>query len=354
MLCDTNGGTLAHEIADIVAATARQVPSGVLGIHCHNDTEHAVANTVAAVRAGACHVQGTLNGLGERCGNANLVSLLPTLVLKLGYVTGLTGHDLTRLTHVSRAVDERLNRPPNRHAPYVGENAFAHKGGLHVSAVEKDPRSYEHISPEQVGNVRRILVSHQAGRASVLARLEAVGIHTAPDDARVASLVQEVKDRELRGYTYDGAEASFELLARRRLHDLPDWYGVESFRVLNEHRGDTMLAEATVKLRVAGQLVMAVAEGDGPVNALDAALRRALEPAYPALADLTLADYKVRILDSSAGTAAAVRVLIESVDGHGARWTTVGASTDVIDASYQAMADALGFHLLRAGVMPLA
>jgi 2-isopropylmalate synthase len=350
VLCDTNGGTLAHEVADAVGEMARHVPGERLGIHCHDDTGHAVANSIAAVRAGVRHVQGTVNGLGERCGNANLVSILPTLILKLGFTTGLGADDLARLTHVSRAVDERLNRPPDRHAPYVGENAFAHKGGLHVSAVEKDPRSYEHIAPEQVGNSRRVLVSHQAGRAGVLARLAAVGIDVAADDGRVTALVQEVKARELRGYTYDGAEASFELLARRRLGELAEYYRVESFRVLDEHRGTGMLAEATVKLRVGAEVVMAVAEGDGPVNALDNALRRALEPAYPMLADLTLADYKVRILDSAAGTAAGVRVLIESMDGSGARWTTVGASTDVMEASYQALADALVYRLFRAGV----
>lgn len=352
VLCDTNGGTLPHEIETIVGAVARELPGDRLGIHCHNDTDNAVANSLAAVRAGARQIQGTLNGLGERCGNANLISLIPTLMLKLGFETGIDESALSYLQHISRFVDERLNRTPNRHAPYVGENAFAHKGGLHVSAVEKNPRSYEHVDPQQVGNHRRILVSDQAGRANVLAMLDEVGLPLAGDDPRVGQLVDQVKQRELAGYTYDGAEASFELLARALLEGVPTYFTLESFRVLDERRHASAqmlvtLSEATLKVRVGAELHMTVAEGNGPVNALDNALRKALQPAYPALGELRLVDYKVRILDTGAGTAAITRVMIESADGEGHRWTTVGAAPNVIEASWEALTDAVVYHLRR-------
>ena len=349
VLCDTNGGTLPHEVEAIVGEVAKRIPGDRLGIHCHNDTDNAVANSLAAVRAGVRQVQGTLNGLGERCGNANLVSLLPTLMLKLGHETALGAGDLAHLTHASRFVDERLNRTPNRHAPYVGENAFAHKGGLHVSAVEKDPRSYEHVPPELLGNHRKILVSDQAGRANVLALLDEVGLALAADDARVVQLVEQVKARELEGYTYDGAEASFELLARGLLQGLPSYFELDSFRVIDERRWVdgrlVTLSEATMKVRVGGQMHMTVAEGNGPVNALDLALRQALAAAYPALASLQLTDYKVRILESGAGTGAVTRVMLECSDQSRRRWTTVGASTNVIEASWQALSDAITYKL---------
>ncbi|GAB4356292.1 MAG: citramalate synthase [Immundisolibacter sp.] len=349
VLCDTNGGTLPHEVEQIVATVARRIPGEQLGIHCHNDTDNAVANSLAAVRAGARQVQGTLNGLGERCGNANLISLAPTLMLKLGYATGLDADDLAHLTHVSRFVDERLNRTPNPHAPYVGENAFAHKGGLHVSAVEKDARSYEHVAPEQVGNHRKILISDQAGRANVLALLEEVGLALTGDDPRVGQLVERVKARELEGYTYDGAEASFELLARDLLHGLPEYFALDTYRVIDERRlaeGRLVtLSEATMKVRVGGRLHMTVAEGNGPVHALDLALRQALLTAYPALAGLQLTDYKVRILESGAGTGAVTRVMLECSDASRRRWTTVGASSNVIEASWQALSDAIVYKL---------
>ncbi|MGK2943028.1 MAG: citramalate synthase [Immundisolibacter sp.] len=354
VLCDTNGGSLPHEVEAIVGAVARIIPGDQLGIHCHNDTENAVANSLAAVRAGVRQVQGTLNGLGERCGNANLISLLPTLMLKLGYDTGLDEADLGHLTHASRFVDERLNRTPNRHAPYVGENAFAHKGGLHVSAVEKDPRSYEHIAPERVGNHRKILVSDQAGRANVLALLDEVGLELAPDDPRVAKLVALVKARELEGYTYDGAEASFELLARQLLEGLPQYFELDSFRVIDQRQlldsQLVTLSEATMKVRVSGEMHMTVAEGNGPVNALDRALRHALLSAYPTLAELVLTDYKVRILESGAGTGAVTRVMLECSDASRRRWTTVGASTNVIEASWQALSDAITYKLWHDAV----
>lgn len=358
VLCDTNGGTLPHEIERVVSEIVHEIPGASLGIHCHNDTENAVANSLAAVRAGARMIQGTLNGLGERCGNANLVSLLPTLMLKMGYETGVSADGLKRLVHVSRLLDERLNRAPNRHAPYVGEAAFAHKGGLHVSAVEKDPASYEHVDPATVGNRRHILVSDQAGRSNVLARLREVGVDLEAGDKRVAALVETVKRREYEGYAYDGAEASFELLARRALGDVPDFFRLVSFRVLDERRWNAKgelvtLSEATVKVDVPGGLpgqpVMTVAEGNGPVNALDQALRKALSAVYPQLEGMRLVDYKVRILTPNDGTKAVTRVMIESQDRTGRRWATVGVSANVIDASFNALFDAITYCLHTAG-----
>jgi 2-isopropylmalate synthase len=352
VLCDTNGGSLPHEIEEIVAKVAKKIPGERLGIHCHNDTENAVANSLAAVRAGARQIQGTMNGLGERCGNANLVSILPTLMLKMGYETGVTREGLKRLTHVSRLLDERLNRVPQHNAAYVGESAFAHKGGLHVSAVEKNPRCYEHIPPETVGNVRHVVISDQAGRANILARFRDLGITVDPNDSKVQALVDMVKAREFEGYAYDGAEASFELLVRRTLEGVPEFFRLNSFRVMDERRwnakGDLItLSEATAKVQVDGQLIMTVAEGNGPVNALDAALRKALVPFYPELKDLKLLDYKVRILTPGEGTGAVTRVMIESSDGTGRTWSTVGVSPNVIDASFIALNDSITYKLTR-------
>jgi 2-isopropylmalate synthase len=354
VLCDTNGGTLPDEIERIVGAVAARIPGDRLAIHCHNDTENAVANSLAAVRAGARQVQGTLNGLGERCGNANLVALLPTLMLKLGFETGVSPERLRHLTHVSRLVDERLNRAPDRHAAYVGEAAFAHKGGLHVSAIEKDPRTYEHVAPETVGNYRHVVVSDQAGRSNIINRFREIGIELAPDNRRVGELVELVKAREFEGYAYDGAEASFELLARRLIEDVPEFFRVQSFRVIDERRWNARgelvtLSEATIRVEVGGEKQMTVAEGNGPVNALDTALRKALIPAYPVLEEVRLVDYKVRILTPNEGTKAITRVMIESRDATGARWSTVGVSANVIDASFNALHDAISYRLYRAG-----
>jgi len=325
VLCDTNGGSLPHDVERIVREVCKHVPGKNLGVHCHNDSDNAVANSLAAVLAGARQIQGTLNGLGERCGNANLTSIIPNLVLKMGFETGVSASDMTKLTHVSRSLDERLNRAPNRSSPYVGESAFAHKGGLHVSAVEKDPRCYEHIAPELVGNRRHIVVSDQAGRSNILARFREIG-----------------------------AEASFELLARRALEVVPDFFRLTSFRVIDERRWNAKdelitLSEATIKATVKGEELMSVAEGNGPVSALDAALRKVLTPAYPHLSDLKLVDYKVRILNPTAGTKAMTRVMIESSDANGERWATVGVSTNVIDASYNALHDSITYKLLRDG-----
>jgi 2-isopropylmalate synthase len=354
VLCDTNGGSLPDEIERIVGTVAKEIPGERLGIHCHNDTENAVANSLAAVRAGARQVQGTLNGLGERCGNANLVSLIPSLVLKLGFATGITPEGMRSLTHVSRLLDERLNRPPNRHAAYVGEAAFTHKGGLHVSAVEKDPRCYEHIDPAAVGNRRHIVVSDQAGRANLVARLREIGIEVDPANDRLGTLLDLVKSREFAGYAYDGAEASFELLVRRALGGVPDYFRLTSFRVIDERRWNARdelvtLSEATIKVEVGGGSVMTVAEGNGPVNALDSALRQALIPTFPELEPIRLSDYKVRILTPQDGTKAVTRVMIETADGSGGTWSTVGVSTNIIDASYNALHDSLTYRLWREG-----
>lgn len=357
VLCDTNGGTLPHEVGDIVGHMTAVVPGSHLGIHCHNDTENAVANTLAAVRAGARQVQGTINGFGERCGNANLCSLIPSLVLKLGYETGVTADGLRKLTALSRLLDERLNRVPDARAAYVGASAFAHKGGLHVSAVEKDPRTYEHIDPALVGNQRQILVSDQAGRSNILARLRQIGLELDPGDARIGRLVEDVKEKEYLGYAFDSAEASFELLARRLVGTVPGYFSIDRFRVIDERRFNArgvlvIESEATATIEVGADRLHEVAVGNGPVNALDIAIRKALVRHYPCLGDVRLIDYKVRILPPPVdgdGTDATTRVMIESGDRDG-RWTTVGVSGNIIDASIMALSDSLTFKLLKDGV----
>jgi 2-isopropylmalate synthase len=315
-----------------------------------------VANALAAVEAGVRQIQGTLNGLGERCGNANLTSIIPTLVLKTDYAerfeTGVTPEKLKTLTHASRILDELLNRAPNRRAPYVGESAFAHKGGIHVSAVQKDPRTYEHVPPEAVGNRRRLLVSDQGGRSNILAELDRIGIAVPKDDPRIARLLDEVKEREANGYAYEAADASFELLARRMLGNVPQFFDVESFRVMVERRhnavGDLVtVSEATVKVRIDGETMLSVGEGNGPVNALDTALRKDLGRYQSYISDLELVDYKVRIL--TGGTDAVTRVLIESRDGEGNRWFTVGVSPNIVDASFEALLDSINYKLIRDG-----
>jgi 2-isopropylmalate synthase len=354
VLCDTNGGSLPDEVERMVGEMVKHIPGDRLGIHTHNDTDNAVANSLAGVRAGARQVQGTINGLGERCGNADLVSIIPTLMLKMGYSTGVSAHGLTRLTHISRFLDERLNRAHDRHAPYVGESAFAHKGGLHVSAVEKDPKSYEHIDPALVGNSRHIVVSDQAGRSNILARLREVGVAIDAKHPKLDALLDEVKSREFAGYAYDGAEASFELLAQRMIGGVPDYFKVQRFRVMDERRwnakGDLVtVSEATVYGEVGDRAFTEVAEShDGPVDALATALRKALVPAFPELQHLRLSDYKVRILTPQAGTGAVTRVMIESAEEGGATWSTVGVSSDIINASYNALHDSLTYKLWRA------
>lgn len=351
ILCDTNGGILPDDVEKIVKETAKHIPGDHLGIHCHNDTENAVANSLAAVRAGARHVQGTVGGYGERCGNANLITLIPTLKLKMGFDVGITDKNLKQLTQISNALDDRLNRPRYRHAAYVGASAFAHKGGLHVSAVVKNPDAYEHVNPESVGNDRVILVSDQAGRSNILNRLKKIGMEVDGDADEVKKLVDEIKDRESEGYAYDSADASFELLAKRRLGQVVEYYNMRSFKVIDERRWNAKgelitLSEAKVKVELAdGKEKLEVAEGNGPVDALYKALIKALRKAYPVLQELALVDFKVRILAPEKATAAITRVQVETEDADGHRWTTVGVSGNVIDASFNALHDAFVYKL---------
>ena len=356
VLCDTNGGTLPHEVERIVAETARHVPGPHLGIHAHDDTGNAVANSLAAIRAGARHIQGTLNGLGERCGNANLVSIIPTLLLKQDFAEtfeiGVTKDKLLTLTKVSHTLDELLNRAPDRHAPYVGASAFVTKAGIHASALMKEPKTYEHIVPEAVGNKRKLLVSDQAGTSNILAELERLGVPIGKGDSRIAFLLEEVKQKEALGYAYEGADASFELLARRILGQVPDFFEVERFRVDVERRHNSKgelisVAEAVVKVRIGEEILISAAEGQGPVNALDLALRKDLGKYQRFIEDLELVDFRVRIFQG--GTDAVTRVLIEFCDGSGESWSTVGVSANIIDASFQAITDAITYKLLKSG-----
>lgn len=355
VLCDTNGGTQPSEVRDIVAKVIEAgIPGANLGIHAHDDTGQAVANSLAAVEAGARQIQGTLNGIGERCGNANLVTIIPTLVLKPVHAerfdTGITAEQLTGLSRLSRAFDELLNRAPEAQAPYVGGSAFATKAGIHASALAKEPKTYEHVEPESVGNRRRVMVSDQGGKANFLAELKRRGIEVARDDHRLDTLIALVKEREAEGYAYEGADASFELLARRTLGTVPEFFKVDSFRCMVERRFDAngnvkTVSEAIVKVVVEEQTKMSVAEGHGPVNALDIALRKDLGRYQDEITDLELVDYKVRILNG--GTEAITRVLIESQDGEGGRWWTVGVSDNVIEASFQALMDSIIFKLMK-------
>jgi 2-isopropylmalate synthase len=355
VLCDTNGGTLPHEVEQIVGAVVKAIPGDHVGIHAHNDTEQAVANSLAAVRAGARQIQGTLNGLGERCGNANLVSIIPTLKLKPEFAQafdiGVSDEQLKKLAHVSHELDERLNRASNRNAPYVGESAFATKAGIHASAIAKDPATYEHVAPESVGNKRKVLVSEQAGRSNVLAELERIGIKADKDDPRIGRLLEIVKEREAIGYAYEAADASFELLARRTFGKVPQYFDVTQFDVNVEQRNNAKgervtVTMAVVKVTVGDDQMISAAEGNGPVNALDLALRKDLGKYQKYIAGLELIDYRVRILDG--GTEAVTRVLIESEDEAGERWTTIGVSPNIIDASFQALMDSIIFKLVKS------
>ncbi|HEY4203357.1 MAG TPA: citramalate synthase [Devosiaceae bacterium] len=354
VLCDTNGGTMPSEVADIVTAVTAVVPGDKLGIHVHDDTGQAVANTLAAVTAGVRQIQGTLNGIGERCGNANLMTIIPTLLLKSEFAdrfeTGIGAEHLERITSISRAFDDLLNRAPDRQAPYVGASAFATKAGIHASAIAKDPSTYEHVPPESVGNERSIMVSQQAGKSNLLTGLRRHGITLAKDDPRLDTLLRHVKEREARGYSYDGADASFSLLARKTLGMLPEFFDVESYRTSVERRHNARgeqvtVTEAVVKIRVDDQLLMSVAEGNGPVNALDLAMRKDLGKYSERIGDLELVDFKVRILDG--GTGAVTRVLVESRDGTGERWYTIGVSPNIIDASFEALYESITYKLLK-------
>jgi 2-isopropylmalate synthase len=368
VLCDTNGGTLPAEVAEITRAVIDAgIPGDHVGIHCHDDTGNAVAASLAAVQAGARQVQGTLNGLGERCGNANLTSLIPTLLLKEPFrsqlETGITEAALLGITKLSRKLDDILNRVPLRSAPYVGASAFAHKAGLHASAILKDPGTYEHIDPGLVGNTRLIPMSNQAGQSNLRARLAGMGIEVDPKDPRLATILDEIKAREDHGYAYDGAQASFELLARRELGVLPSFFEVERYRVTVERKRDAKgrmaaLSEAVVVVNIGGQRTLSVSEGivedgsdGGPVNALSKALAKDLGPYQHYIDDMKLVDFRVRI--TQGGTEAVTRVIIDSEDGQGRRWSTVGVSPNIVDASFEALLEAIVWKLARDGAAPV-
>ncbi|MGH7003294.1 MAG: citramalate synthase, partial [Alphaproteobacteria bacterium] len=354
VLCDTNGGTQPAEVAQIVRTVAQSIPGNHLGIHAHNDTEQAVANSLAAIDAGVRHVQGTLNGIGERCGNANLVTIIPTLMLKPAWAdrfeTGIGPDKLRGLTRLSRAFDELLNRAPDAQGAFVGTSAFATKAGIHASALIKEPATYEHVPPETVGNRRRVMISDQGGKSNFINELERRGIDVAKSDPRLDTLIALVKEHEAEGYAYEGADASFELLARRTLGSVPEFFKVESFRCMVERRFDAngnvkTVSEAVVRMEVDGEMRMSVAEGHGPVNALDLALRKDMGRYQSEIEDLLLADFKVRILNG--GTEAITRVLIESTDSSNVRWWTVGVSDNIIDASFQALMDSIVYKLMK-------
>jgi 2-isopropylmalate synthase len=364
VLCDTNGGSLPDDVGRIVAEViASGIPGDKLGIHTHNDTEHAVANTLAAVLAGVRQVQGTLNGLGERCGNANLTTLIPTLLLKEPFAsqfeTGVTMEALKGLKKASRVLDDILNRVPAKQAAYVGSSAFAHKAGLHASAIVKNPTTYEHIEPSLVGNARIVPMSNQAGQSNLRERLMQAGLEVERDDPRLARILDRIKDKESRGYSYDTAQASFELLARRELGMLPEFFEVKRYRVTVERRRNkrgkmVSLSEAVVVVKVAGEKVLNVSESigpdgsdRGPVNALSRALAKDLGPYQAIIDDLRLIDFKVRITDG--GTEAVTRVIIDSADAQGRTWSTVGVSANIVDASFDALLDAINWKLIRDG-----
>ncbi len=351
VLCDTNGGTLPHEIVEIIREVQKRLGKKIsLGIHAHNDSECAVANSLLAVLEGVTQVQGTINGFGERCGNANLCSIIPNLVLKMGYEAE-AGKHLRKLTEVSRFVCEMANLPHPRYLPYVGRSAFAHKGGIHVSAVMRSPRTYEHINPELVGNIRRVLVSDLSGRSNIVYKAQQFGIKLLPDDPMIAKIVEEVKKREAEGYQFEAAEASLELLMYRLIGEPKQYFELLGYRVfdMRAREGEDPMVEATVIVRVppgVGEVEHTAAAGNGPVNALDNAIRKALERFYPQLKEMILEDYKVRVLPGHPGTGATVRVLIFSRDKRD-RWGTVGVSHDILEASCKALVDSLTYKLFK-------
>jgi 2-isopropylmalate synthase len=346
VLCDTNGGSLPHEAVSIIREVKRMVKAETpLGIHVHNDTECAVATSLAAVGEGIGHVQGTINGYGERCGNANLVTIVPSLQLKLGH-TCLTQEQLAELTDASHFLDELLNFTPNPDAPYVGRNAFAHKGGMHVAGVNEDPATFEHLDPDLVGNRRELLVSELSGRGTVRARADAAGLSV--DDATVSRVIERVKELEHTGYHFEAADGSFDLLLRKEAGAYEPLFRLESWRVIVEKRADGRVeTEATIKIWLDGERYVRTAEGNGPVHALDRALRAAIAEIHPHLKDIELVNFKVRILDERKGTGAITRVLLDSSDG-GDVWGSIGVSENIIEASWEALVDSLEFGLQPA------
>jgi 2-isopropylmalate synthase len=345
-LCDTNGASLPPFVEQVVAEVIGRVPA-VVGVHVHNDSDCAVANSLVAVAAGAGHVQGTVNGYGERCGNANLMSIIPALVLKMG-IPVVTDEQLARLSETAHFVAETANQAIWGHAPYVGRAAFAHKGGLHVAAVERAPQTFEHIDPELVGNEQRVLISELSGKGAVLRKAGELGLRLEGDDQRVAAILKRLKDREHRGYHYEAADASFDLLLRDELAPREPLFRLESFRVIVEKREDgKAVVEATIKVYVGGERIISTAEGNGPVNALDNALRQAIVSKHPHLADIELVNYKVRILDENKGTGAITRVLLDASDGDES-WGSIGVSENVVEASWEALVDSIEYGMLRS------
>ncbi len=346
VLCDTNGGTLPHQMTPIISHV-REVISTPLGIHTHNDSGCAVANAVVAVESGIVHVQGTINGFGERCGNANLVSIIPSLQLKMGKRC-ISDEQLAKLREVSNYIYEIANLIPDKHQPYVGASAFAHKGGVHVSAIQRHPETYEHIRPEKVGNITRVLISDLSGRSNILAKAQEFNIDLDSKDPVTVEILDSLKKMENYGYQFEGAEATFEILMRRALGTLRNFFTIMGFRVIDSKASedDRPMAEATIKVKVGGNIEHTAAEGNGPVNALDNALRKALERFYPQLKEMRLIDFKVRVLPAGKGTASVTRVLIESGDKD-SRWGTVGVSDNIIDASYHALVDAIHYKLFK-------
>jgi len=353
VLCDTNGGTLPNEVGDIVSKVSQTIPGKNLGIHAHNDTDNAVANSFAAVSAGVRQIQGTINGLGERCGNANLMSIIPTIHLKEyfsnNFLTSIKSENISKITQTSRLLDEILNRKPNQHLPYVGAAAFSHKGGLHVSAVQKDPKTYEHIEPKLVGNVRNIVISDQSGKSNIISRLKSIGIEFKEDDPKIKKLLDEVKDREFIGYSYDGADAAFELLARRLMGEIPRYISIKEYDVsVKKDKLGNIISSAKAQLEVDKKIILCEGEGNGPVHALDNAIRNNVDKLAKYskyLKDLKLVDYKVRILNT--GTEAVTRVSIESTDAKGKNWFTIGVSPNIIEASFKALVDSLDYKLFK-------
>ncbi len=347
VLCDTNGGTLTRELSDIVREVL-EATSAPIGIHAHNDSGVGVANSLSAVSEGVCHVQGTINGFGERCGNADLISIIPALGLKMGFNV-ISPARMKRLGRTSRFVSELANLTHSKRWPYVGESAFAHKGGIHVSAVMKEPGTYEHMDPSLVGNTRRVLVSDLSGRANIVYKAREYGVDLTDKNAAVKRLLQDLKRLEHEGFQFEGAEASFELLMEKALHGKKKkFFKLLGFRVVEDKKQETLYTEATIKLEVDGKVEHTAADGNGPVNAMDRALRKALERFYPSLKDVRLIDFKVRVLEGGDGTAARVRVLVESGDG-ASKWGTVGVSENVIEASWQALVDSLEYKLFKDG-----
>lgn len=346
-LCDTNGGSLPSEIQSIVTEVIQHVKIPV-GIHAHNDGELAVANSLVAVQAGAVQIQGTINGYGERCGNANLCSIIPNLVFKMGCQC-ISEDKITGLTELSRYISELANLSPNPHLPYVGNSAFAHKGGMHVSALLKNPETYEHIQPEKVGNLRRVLVSELSGMSNIIYKAEELDLDVdlSRTNPETKAVVQQIKDLEHQGFQFEGAEASFELLLRKGFNGYHEPFVLENLRIILEKREDSEIhSEAVIKMRVGDEIVHTAAEGNGPVNALDNALRKALEGFYPEIREMKLSDYKVRVLDENRGTTSLVRVLIETHDKHDS-WGTVGVSGNIMEASWQALVDSIAYGLLK-------